>query len=50
MQAMQQLELAREKLSVARTIAEMKDDLGRDRLDSSNRIKKAELQIKNRGS
>ena len=50
MQAMQQLELAREKLNVARTIAEMKDDLGRDRLDSSNRIKKAELLIKNRGN
>ena len=50
MQAMQQLELAREKLNVAQTIAEMKDDLGRDRLDSSNRIKKAELLIKNRGN
>lgn len=50
MQAMQQLELAREKLNVAQTIAEMKDDLGRDRLDSSNKIKKAELLIKNRGN
>ena len=50
MQAMQQLELAREKLNVARTIAEMKDDLGRDRLDSSTRIKKAELLIKNKGN
>lgn len=50
MQAMQQLELAREKLNVSRTIAEMKDDLGRDRLDSSTRIKKAELLIKNKGN
>jgi len=48
MQAMQQLELARDKLNVAKTIAEMKDDLGRDRLDSSSRIKKAELMIKNK--
>ena len=48
MQAMQQLELARDKLNVAKTIAEMKDDLGRDRLDSSNKIKKAELLIKNK--
>jgi hypothetical protein len=50
MQAMKQMELAREKLNVARTIAEMKDDLGRDRLDSRARIKKAELLIKNRGN
>ena len=46
MQAMQQLELAREKLNVAKTIAEMKDDLGRDRLANSSRIKKAELMFK----
>ena len=50
MQAMQQLELAREKLNVAKTIAEMKDDLGRDRLANSSRIKKAELMIKNKQS
>ena len=48
MQAMQQLELARDKLNVAKTIAEMKDDLGRDRLANSSRIKKAELMIKNK--
>ena len=50
MQAMQQLELAIEKLNVAKTIAEMKDDLGRDRLANSSRIKKAELMIKNKQS
>ena len=45
---MQQLELAKQKLNVTEEIARLKDDLGRDRLASSNRIKQAELLIKQR--
>lgn len=45
---MQQLELAKQKLNVTEEIARLKDDLGRDRLAASNRIKQAELLIKQR--
>ena len=45
---MQQMELAKQKLNVTEEIARLKDDLGRDRLASSNRIKQAELLIKQR--
>ena len=45
---MQQLELAKQKLNVTEVIARLKDDLGRDRLAASNRIKQAELLIKQR--
>jgi hypothetical protein len=45
---MEQLALAKAKLNVTEEIARMKDDLGRDRLDASNRIKEAELIIKQR--
>jgi len=45
---MQQMELAKQKLNVTEEIARLKDDLGRDRLAASNRIKQAELLIKQR--
>jgi hypothetical protein len=44
--AMQDMQLAQDRLNVTQEIARMKDDLGRDRLDSSNRIKQAELLMK----
>ena len=43
---MQDMQLAQDRLNVTQEIAKMKDDLGRDRLDSSNRIKQAELLMK----
>ena len=43
---MQDMQLAQDRLNVTQEIARMKDDLGRDRLDASNRIKQAELLIK----
>ena len=45
-ETMQRMQLAQDRLNVTQEIARMKDDLGRDRLDASNRIKQAELLIK----